>query len=437
MQKPSMPLPVSRSYVRWSMALLVAINLVNFIDRFVLAAVEKPIREAFFAPDDQDAKFWTGMLSTMFLLSYMFAAPLFGWLADRSSRWLWVGVGVIVWSVATGGTGLAPTFTLLLITRAFVGIGEAAYNPVAPTMIADLYPVEQRGAKLSLFYVAIPVGSAIGFVLGGFVGGMWGWRAAFGVVVLPGIILGILALLMRDPPRQKGHGSIRTAGDSGRRKYAELWRTPSYVINTAGMTAMTFALGGIAFWMPTYVHEFRQAGSLEDVNMIFGGITVFTGLTATLSGGKLCDVLTKRFPGAYFWVSGVSMLLGFPCFIATLFVPFKPFPWAWGCIFVAEFCLFFSTGPTNAITANVTRPAIRASAFAINIFVIHLLGDVISPPLIGKITGWANGNMNAGFMAVSVAILISGVFWLCGSKFLARDTAQAQSQDDETGQPMP
>jgi MFS family permease len=198
------------------------------------------------------------------------------------------------------------------------------------------------------------------------------------------------------------------------------------------MTAMTFALGGLAFWMPRYISVYRGAGTLSEVGTKFGGITVVSGLVATLAGGLLGDKLRDRFPGSYFLVSGIGMLVGLPTFLAFLVVPF---PYAWGLLFVAEFCLFFNTGPANTILANVTHPSIRASAFAVNILVIHLFGDAISPSLIGLLNDSTKsaelpvGHMNYSFGAgVSVAILLSGIFWLLGTKHLERDTELAPTR---------
>src|SRR2546423_12584493 len=187
---------------RLAVALLLCINLFNYIDRYVLAAVEPDIGAEFFGMkrDDPATLEKTGSLATAFLISYMLTAPLFGWLADRISRWLLVGISVILWSLATGASGLAGTFAILLITRLFVGVGEAGYGPAAPTIISDLYPIERRGAVLAWFYMAIPVGSALGYAWGGLFDAWHGWRWAFYAVVPPGIVLGILSLMRRDAP---------------------------------------------------------------------------------------------------------------------------------------------------------------------------------------------------------------------------------------------
>jgi len=416
---------------RTAVGLLLLINLMNYVDRQVLAAVEVKIGEEFAAGGELISDRAMGFLTTAFLLSYMLMSPLFGWLADHSSRWLIVGFGVIAWSLASGASGLASTYIALLSTRIFVGVGEAAYGPAAPTIIADLYPPERRGRVLAWFYLAIPVGSALGYVWGGFIADHWDWRWAFYLSLPPGVLLGVCALCMKEPRHGLADRAVvkRTAKLSD---YMVFLRTPSYVYNTLGMTMMTFALGGLAFWMPRYVHLYRDAGSLAHVNILFGGITVVSGITATLIGGYVGDKLRPRYGGAYFLISGIGMLVGMPCLLAVLYTPF---PYAWGLIFVAEFCLFFNTGPTNTIIANVTHPAVRSSAYALNIFLIHALGDAVSPTLIG----WVNdatksealpyGNMNLSFgLVLTVSVFLSGVFWLMGAKHLARDSELAPTR---------
>ncbi|HVX61971.1 MAG TPA: MFS transporter [Pirellulales bacterium] len=410
---------------RLSVALLLAINLLNYVDRYVLAAAVPRIEHDFFSPDDPNIDSWMGSLATAFLVSYMLTAPLFGWLADRFSRWKLMGIAVIAWSLASGASGLASTFAILFITRLAVGIGEAAYGPAAPTVIADLFPVSRRGSVLAWFYMAIPVGSALGYVLGGMVAEHWHWRWAFYLVVPPGVLLGLLCFLMPEPPRGASDALTQTGRRTRWADYLSLARTPSYVLNCAGMTAMTFALGGVSYWMPKYIHFYRGEPSLGQVNLIFGALTVVSGLSATLLGGLAGDRLSARWPGAYFLVSGAGMLLGFPCFLLVLVTPF---PWAWIFIFLAEFCLFFNTGPTNTILANVTHPSVRSTAYALNILIIHLLGDAASPTLIGALSDRFQGNMNVGFLAVSGAILVGAVFWLCGARHLQRDTELATTR---------
>lgn len=409
---------------RWSVGLLLAINMFNYIDRQVLSSSVSKIGDEFF-PGQRDTGVRMGSLNTAFLWSYMLAAPLFGKLAERSSRWKLIALAVIGWSLASGASGLATTFFALWCTRLFVGVGEAAYGPAAPALLADLFPVERRGRVLAWFYMAIPVGSALGYALGGAVAGSFGWRWAFFIVVPPGVALGIASLFMPDPPRGAADAAPAAPHAAKLADYWLLLRTPSYVLNTAGMTALTFAIGGVSFWMPDYIHTFKQQPDLGQVTLIFGAITAVTGISATLLGGIVGDRLTKRYPGAYFLASGAALLLAFPFFLLTLWAPF---PLAWIFIFATEFCLFFNTGPANAIIANVTHPSVRSTAFALNILMIHLLGDAISPPLIGWLSDRYDRNMNIGFSAVSVAIVVGAIFWLWGARYLAHDTALAPTR---------
>jgi MFS family permease len=362
------------------------------------------------------------------------------------------------------------------MTRCFVGVGEAVYGPVAPAILSDLFPVKTRGQVLSWFYVAIPVGGALGYVLGEAMANApgWGWRWAFYAVVPPGILLGLLSMFLRDPkvgateeptsarrgrdmeadllgtlepvPVAEPEFGLRTSPSAPESDvqvpprtveprhvkmsdYLVLLRTPSWVLNTLGMTGMTFAIGGLAYWMPDYL-EWRAAPALFGIGprTVFGMITVLAGLFGTLGGGWAGDALRARFRGSYFLVSGAAMLLGFPMVLLFLWTPF---PMAWLFVFLAVFCLFFNTGPTNTILANVVHPALRATGFAFNILIIHLLGDILSPPLMGYVSGRAGHD--ASFMLVSVAFLVGGVFWLWGASHLQRDTELAASRIGDAG----
>jgi MFS family permease len=410
------------SSARSALILLVGINLFNYIDRYILSAVEPQIRHAFFAADDVNAMFKTGGLNTAFLLTYMISAPIFGLLADRYSRWLLIGLGIATWSFATGATGLATTFALVFLARIFVGIGEGAYGPAAPTILADLYPLQIRGRIMAVFFMAIPVGSALGYAFGGWAGSHFGWRAAFYFVVLPGLILSAISFVMREPRRGESSGSSATAPRSRVSDVMTLFRTRSYLINTVAGAAMTFAIGGLAFWTPAYIYEYRHQPDLGRIGLNFGAIVAAAGFFATLLGGWAGDKLRARFPGSYFLVSGTGMLIGFPFVILMLFIPF---PWAWAAIFISVFFLFLNTGPSNTALANVTHPMIRATAFAVNIFLVHLFGDAVSPPLIGAIAG--HTNMNVAFLVVSLTMCFAGVLWLWGAKYLAADTAAVEA----------
>jgi MFS family permease len=490
-----------------ALALLLAINLFNYIDRQVLSAVlpKLALDAELFRPDDTWLEFKLGSLTTAFMVSYMLMSPVFGRLGDRRSRWALVGIGVIVWSLASGGSGLATGFLMLFLTRCLVGIGEAAYGPVAPAMLSDLYPEKHRGQVLSWFYMAIPVGSALGFVVGGAMAGTaWGWRGAFQIVVIPGLALGTLCFFMREPARAVA--AVQAPSQSWGAVLRELKGIRSFVLCCAGMTCTTFVLGGVASWTPYYIFERQakfqitaeavdrlgelkasdgtpavppavvdkvraQAGpealsspqlkarldsstltpdelaqyrsqiydkvtspdsiTLVEIGSVFGGIVVVGGLIATLFGGWLGDKMRDRVRGSYFQVSGWGALIALPFYVAMIYIPF---PAAWVCIFVAVFFLFVNTGPANTILANVTRSRIRATAFAINILVIHLFGDAISPPIIGLIARFSS--LGTALLIISVLILLGGILWLAGTRYLDAETKRvtdAESGPKSTG----
>ena len=397
--------------------LLLGINLFNYIDRQVLAAVEPDIRATLFAANDVNAMAKTGALGTAFLITYMLTAPALGWLADRFSRWIIIGSAVILWSVASGASGLAATFFALLLTRVFVGIGEGGYGPAAPTVLADLFPLATRGRVLAVFCAAIPVGSALGYIFGGLINEHLGWRWAFYLIAPPGLLLGLLCFFQRDP---RGRGITRPERQrASLDDYVALFRTPSYVLNCAAQTAMTFAIGGIGFWVAAYL-KFR--GQPPSATKFFGVIIVVAGLVSTLLGGWLGDRLRRRYAGSYFLISGLGMIVAFPLFVTMLFTPF---PAAWFFMFAAVFFIFLNTGPSNTALANVAPPKVRATAFALNILVIHALGDAAAFPTIGFIAG--HTNMNVAFLFVSVIMLVAAIAWLMGVKYLPADTAAVEA----------
>jgi MFS family permease len=305
---------------------------------------------------------------------------------------------------------------MLLITRMFVGVGEAGYGPSAPTIISDLFPVARRGSVLAGFYIAIPVGSALGYVIGGAVGAThFGWRGAFYIVTIPGILLGIWSFFLKDPPRGAADVGHAIRGLPKLSDYSHLLKIRSYVINTLAMAAMTFAIGGMSYWMPDYLSIHRGLG--DGAKIVFGAITVVAGLAATILGGLAGDLLRGRFSGSYFLVSGIGILIAAPFVIAMLHMPF---PGAWVMLSGAVFFLFFNTGPSNTALANVVSPSVRASAFAVNIFVIHALGDAPAPPILGHIAdhyGW-----NTAFGVVAACMVLAGVLWLAGTPHLKPDT---------------
>ncbi|HSB68234.1 MAG TPA: MFS transporter [Candidatus Methylomirabilis sp.] len=398
---------------RMVLAFLFGVNLLNYIDRQILYAVFPPIQAELSLSDTQ-----LGLLASAFMWVYLSAAPIFGLLADRWSRPRLMGLGVGIWSVATALSGMARSHAELLLGRAAVGIGEASYGSIAPALLSDTFPAAQRGSTLAFFSMAIPVGSALGYLLGGLLERWLGWRSAFFVVGLPGLLLAWSVSRLADPPRgglDAGSVPVESSGPRNR-EYLELLRTPSYLLNCLAMTAMTFAVGGLAAWVPTYLVRIRGMG-LAEANLTFGLLTLIAGVGGTLSGGWLGDRLLKRLPTAYFLVSGVGLLLSVPCVAAVILLEERT--WVLGAIFLAEILIFLNTGPLNAIIANVSRAEVRATAYAANIFVIHILGDAISPAIVGMLSDRVG--LAAAFWIAPAALTLAALLCFWGMRYLPED----------------
>ncbi len=401
------------------LAFLTGVNLLNYIDRQILYAVFPPIQAELHLSDTQ-----LGLLASAFMWVYLSTAPIFGLLADRWSRPRLMGLGVATWSVATAFSGVVRSHAQLLFGRTAVGIGEASYGAVAPAMLSDYFPPARRGRALAAFSMAIPVGSALGYLLGGILERAFGWRAAFFVVAVPGLLLAWSVSRMSEPERGGFDGVVGSAG--GRtapraRDYLELLRTKSYALNCLAMTAMTFAVGGLAAWVPTYLVRVRGM-ELARANLAFGLLTLISGVGGTLAGGWIGDRLLARVRSAYFLVSGVGLLLSAPCAAAVIL---EDRAWALAAIFLAEVLVFLNTGPLNAIIANVSRAEVRATAYAANIFIIHALGDAVSPAIVGAASDRVG--LAAAFWIAPAALALAAGFCFWGMRYLAQDVSHVRS----------
>jgi MFS transporter, Spinster family, sphingosine-1-phosphate transporter len=399
-------LPTRRAALS-ALALLTAMNLLNYLDRFVVAPLATNLKESMTLTDTQ-----LGLLPSVFLVVYTLSAPLFGSWGDRGRRTHPIALGVGVWSIATVFSGLARTYPELLAARALVGVGEAALVAVSPALLADCFAPASRGRVFAVFNMAIPVGSALGFVLGGLIGTHFGWRTAFFVAGVPGLFLALAALRLPDPPRgvqdapeEAAAAPAAASGALGR--YAQLLRRAPYMAIVLGYAAYTFALGGLAFWMPSFLERVRgltqaQAGTQ------FGEIVVLTGFVGTFVGGWLADYALRFSRHAYLWVSGAVTVLAAPLALVALAAPQREvyFP----ALVLAQLLLFMSTGPVNAALVSSVSPWQRASAAALCMFIIHVLGDVPSPTLIGYLS--YHGSLARAVLIVPLAILVGGVIWL-------------------------
>ena len=427
-------MPEKKLYPWTALTLLTALNLLNYIDRSVLFAVQPLVQTEFHLTDAE-----IGYLTSAFIGFYMVAAPFVGPLADRSSRKLIIVFGALFWSALTLVTAVTHTYWELLVRHTLVGVGEATFVTIAPTFVADLFPEEKRGRIFGIFYLAIPVGTAAGYLLGGKLGPHYGWRFPFYIAAVPGFALALAMLLVPEPERgrydtvrempwktvaHQGYGIayvLRVMGNYLKQLWERLAKNPAFVTATLGMAMMTFALGGLQVWIPTFLSRSRGY-SLEAANEMFGGIIVVDGILASLAGGWLGDLLLPKMKSSYYFVSAISMALGIPFMIVALF--FKG-PIMLPGIGIAAFFLLLNTSPLNAAVVNSVGAHIRATAIAANIFIFHLLGDVPSPTMMGWVAD--RRSLQFSFVLPVIAMGLSSAILFYGMRF-----APAVQVDDKT-----
>jgi MFS family permease len=392
----------------WSiLAVLTALNLFNYIDRLVLAAVLPRIEDELSLSHAN-----AGLLGTVFLVGYSLTSPAFGTLADRGRRKRLLAAGIAVWSIATIASGLARTFVELVAARALVGVGEASYATIAPTLIDDLAPPEKKGSWLAIFYAAIPIGGALGYVTGGVVEKSYGWRAAFFVAGGPGIILAFICLLIAEPARHPHQLTEKRA--PWMTAVRPLFRSPLYVRGILGYAASTFAIGGFSFWAPTFLFR-RYAIDLAIANKGMGAVTVIAGAVGTATGGIWSDRATRRLgrddhdgrARAFLRICALGAALGAPFAAAAILSPSPT--WFFPLFLVAETAIFVSTSPVNAVILETVPVTLRATAMAVSIFTIHALGDLWSPPGVGLLLDHVAAPI--AMLALPTAVALSAAGW--------------------------
>ena len=397
-----------------ALLVLTALNLLNYADRNVLFAVQPLIQDEFHITKEQ-----IGFLTSAFLGFYMVAAPFVGPLADRYSRKLIIVIGAIFWSGLTLLTAITHNYTELLVRHTLVGVGEATFVTIAPTFVADLFHENVRGRILGVFYLAIPVGSAAGYLLGGYLAPHHGWRFPFYIAAAPGFLLALAVIFLKEPERGQ-FDSVKDDVDSNFwRKGLALFQNPAFLTSTLGMAFMTYSLGGIQVWIPQFLYSERHY-ALEKANLMFGIIIVIDGILAALAGGWLGDYLLPRMKSSYYFVSATSMLLGIPVMIVALF---SKGPMMVPAIGVSAFFLLLNTAPLNAAVINSVGAHIRATALAVNIFIIHILGDVPSPTMMGWVAD--KRSLQAAFILPIIAMGISSAILFYGMKFAPAVQASA------------
>jgi MFS transporter, Spinster family, sphingosine-1-phosphate transporter len=398
----------------WTLFILTGLNLFNYIDRYVLAAVLPSLQKSL-QINDGDA----GRLVTAFMLGYFVTSPIFGYLGDRTSRKWLIAAGIFVWSLGTVLTGFAATFGVMLGYRAMVGVGEASYATISPGWISDAFGREKRNNALTIFYVALPVGAALGNVLGGEIDRFWGWRSSFIVAGAPGLLLALLLLPFGEPKRGEADGKADAPEFLHRPKWEDLFklfRIPSYLLTVLGYVAYTFALGAFGIWGPSFLHRVHNIPK-DAAALFFGIVLVITGLLGTLIGGFAATAWQKRNPAGYAYVLGYSILAAIP----TSFLAFLTGNAMLSMAFIAidSFLLFLSTGPVNTLIIETVPVNLRSGAMAMSIFMIHMFGDVWSPEIVGRLSvHWQS--LSKALLILPAALILNAILWLALAVLMSR-----------------
>jgi MFS family permease len=424
-------------YAYYALAILTLVNFLNYIDRQVLPTVADLMSRDLGLTDTE-----IGAMEAALLLSFTILAPVFGLLGDRKSRTRLMASAAIIWSVATGITAFADrlpflppslrltipvvgaTLTLsgvalvLCLVRCMVGVGESSYSTITPSLIADFFPPLRRATALGIFQAAIPMGFALGYVIGALLAKWFGWRMAFLIVGLPGLVTASFVWRLKEPVRgsqdldehlDQSSSAEPDAGANRRFKADNSWisnviailTTRDWLLSTAGYTALTFALGAFSTWaILLFVRE--KGMSATSAGIALGVITLFGGAIGTFGGGWIADRVARKYRGAYFVVCAASSLLSvFPLMIALgatdayLFLP---------AVFVTVMILFTNNAPFHAILISSVPSSVRATSVALNIVVIHLFGDAISRFGVGVLSDSAREG-HAGLLAAAAGLL--------------------------------
>jgi MFS family permease len=429
-QSRSVPQALSPRTARNALAVLTFVNLFNYIDRFVVAGLTETLKKSELHLSDGQI----GLLATAFLAVYALVSPRFGTLGDTRSRPRVIAFGVAVWSLATAFGGFATGFISLFLARAFVGVGEAAYGTIAPSVLADAFPKRRRGRVFAIFYAAIPIGAAMGYLVASAMGDHW--RAAFFVAGVPGLVLATVLLRLPDPPRGAQDDVLDAHAPPPRdawRHYRRLLGNRQFAFTVFGYAGYTFGLGGLSWWMVSFLERVHGTPHKTAAFQV-GIVAVATGLVGTIVGGWIGDRLLTRTRHAYLLVSGAATVLAAPCAYVALTAT-DPTVYMTALV-AAELLIFASTGPINSAIVNYVAPTERATAMALSILLIHVLGDVPSPYVVGMISdvrkaaalsqivgtpsiaqvGAAEAaGLQGAVLILPLAILVGGLIWTVGA----------------------
>lgn len=442
--------PVVTKWSVVSIIILTFINLLNYMDRYSIAGVLSDIQNYYLISDTM-----AGLIQTTFVISYMCLSPLFGYLGDRYNRRLIMSVGIFIWSSVTLGSSFIGQnqFGLFLFLRALVGIGEASYSTIAPTIIADLFYGTQRTKALSVFYFAIPVGSGLGYITGSMVAQFFGsWHWALRVTPVFGLICSVLVLfLVREPRRGAADHSTNLHTTSWLTDIKYLLTHKSFMLSSFGVTCVAFVSGALALWAPTYITKSLVVGNpriTEDaiktrVSMTFGVITCAAGFLGVMLGSYSASKLRRYTGKADPFVCAFGLLTSAPFLFLSLFLSRYNEYLTWILIFIGETLLCLNWTVVADILLYLVIPTRRSSAEAIQILLSHLLGDAGSPFLVGAISdaiqrSYSTKGVVTEYIGLEYALymtsfvcVIGGGFFLFCAIFIEKDRDETERMERE------
>lgn len=456
--------PGIRQYgARYGLHAFFWMNLINYADRFLPSSVQVLYAAEFRLNDLQ-----TSLPIMTTLLAFVIFAMFYGLLSDSNliDRRLLLFSGVFIWSLTSCLAAVAQDLNGLIATRIFVGLGEAAYGTIAPPMISDYFPIFERNGAFSVYFLAVPVGVAVAFAVGAKVGAQYGWRIAFIVMGLPGLVLALLALFMTNPIRginemktivkeetnaiyndddksQRSNGSnnskkalleitaISNGNDQSFEQNVEqqqqeeekfsvsglmtdiktILSIKPFLLANAGLATMNFGLGGLSSWYITYLVRFTKT-PLATCGLAVAMATLVGGVLGAIMGAKLSEFLKDKIKNSFFFVPAICSFIGA---IFCIFSVNTPKSFNVSMIFVSFGLLFIWTyvGPIATITLSCVPPRLRSRSTGLQIVTNHIFGVIIAPPIIGAVSD-RTGSLQTGLQLCWIFILLSGVFWFLG-----------------------
>ncbi|UJR35533.1 hypothetical protein I4U23_028287 [Adineta vaga] len=426
-----------------TMLVLFLINLLNYMDRFAIAGVLELVQDYFHVGDSE-----AGLLQTVFVCSYMALAPLFGYLGDRFSRKLMIILGVSLWSMTTVAGSFVPPhlFWLFVLLRSLVGVGEASYSCVAPTIIADIFASDMRTTMLAVFNIAVPLGGGLGYIVGSYVAKAFNndWRWALRITPGLGVLCVILlVLLVEEPARGSADGAQIQKRSSWIFDVKQVLKIKSFLLTTLGFTWVSFALGSLSWWGPIFLQKaHRLATGTEDkkdksnVALYFGMITCGAGILGVLLGSEIARRYRKINRRGDPIVCGLAVIIAIPFLFCVLLFAKDHQILTWIFIFIAETLMCSNWALISDMLMYIVIPTRRATASSIQIFIMHLFGDASSPYIVGQISEFFKHGADdklIEYIALRNALMLTpfvatfgGAAFLCAAIFIVQDRRRAE-----------